>query len=501
MIIKSSVIVLSKKNATVSFTPTEDVVPVGIRVLSPNPLHVSDIKVGACSQCASVTHFMSDMLASMPLRLDRTHGALDVLVYLYNDGDNDVDAEVELEAVPAAEAAKSSSLPLGFFDSPSRAMFPLTNMTQEPIAPGEVRKLAASTQVSGKVTRVFFSAAVDSKAVFLSIGTKLWKGKLTEHDSRRPAPGSRWFETDVDVTPEGKLELVVRNDGASSISARDFVAVVEEVAPQGFGDVPGGALLGPEHALGMPGVEVFLSTSGEVPPEGTAVLEHKPEHPFQLTSLMISGELGPHVAVVEIKVGDSNQMIASDSIPGVLFVDEPEIPTSIFFDVATKEKPLRITLRNTSSAPLKLGVTIKGVDKIAAYLDKILGQSPAVKARRNAVLEISPTGAIPPGDMVTCEISSQGIFRTEAVILDRPHLFRVLDVRVGNVSQLNPFELAFGGSNLAGINGAVLHDLARVGVALRIDTAQAGQVITLVVKNEGPEPAQVSGRLVGTEIG
>lgn len=238
MILRGSATLRSKKSATVIILPPSDVVPVGLRVTLPRPaaprgyaamVHVLDVKVGKNSQGAGITHFMSDMLSDMVLRLDRTHGALNLAVYLFNDGD-DVDVEVELDAVPAESASELMAVPIGFFDFPGRHPMFNCQLTQDPISPGEVRTLAAWTQVSGFIRRVLFSRNV---LCDIKIRTSSQKGKPIkpiEHEVAQSS-GFRGVGTYARVDLTDKLVIEITNRGTLPISACDFAAVVEGVEP------------------------------------------------------------------------------------------------------------------------------------------------------------------------------------------------------------------------------------------------------------------------------
>ena len=228
----------SRKGATVVITPPLDVVPVRIRIPT-RPVDVLDIKIGKNSQGAGITHFMSDMLSDMPLRLDRTHGVLNLALALYNDSDDEVGVEVELEAVPASEAGARLAVPLGFFDSPSRDKKYPHEMTQDSFAPGETRTLLARTQAAGLVRRVLLSRNV---LCDVKIRTLARNGRTIAEHAYVPVTEFRGVGIEARLRVElayrredcaqDCLELEVTNRGTLPISARDFAAVVEDVEHQ-----------------------------------------------------------------------------------------------------------------------------------------------------------------------------------------------------------------------------------------------------------------------------
>lgn len=237
--------------------------------------------------------------------------------------------------------------------------------------------------------------------------------------------------------------------------------------------------------------KITLSTSGDVLPGEVVTLEHAPQQPFSACSFSIPRDLAPHVDVMGISVGGIEQMLADVPMPGVLF-QEKEDGRSCNLDVlpVTDERPLQVRLRlhDVGTGPRRLSVTVHGVDMLERYLDRIL--PPSSMKKRDVEISIFPVDVVAPGATAVSETMVQGIFRADALLIDRSHLFRVLDLRVGIVPMLKP----------PGVMASVLEELSRAGVALRIDTAQAGQVIRVEVRNEGKEPAPLTGRFVGVEI-
>ena len=252
--------------------------------------------------------------------------------------------------------------------------------------------------------------------------------------------------------------------------------------------------------------EIKLVTEAEVAPGAEAEISYGPDFPFGVRSFSIDTELAPHVEVLGIRVGDVEQMVG-DPVPGVLFAGLQDDWGRVSFDPVSAGSPLVVRLRNTSAEPRRLGITIVGIDRaelqrrLEKFLPFPLPLRPLSSKLVNKDLEIYPVDVVPPGVTVTSQIVTQEIFRADALLIDRPHLFRVLEVRVGVLPQFRTDDFEKRGViTQLGIPATVLRDLARAGVALRIDTAQVAQTISVEVKNVSNEPAPLSGRFAGVSV-
>jgi hypothetical protein len=260
--------------------------------------------------------------------------------------------------------------------------------------------------------------------------------------------------------------------------------------------------------------EVKLWTDSDVAPGAEGIVEYRPSEPFLMHSLLIHPELATDVKVLGFSIGGVAQMEASGPVPGEVFASSPggSNPPVFHFDPISSDRPLSVRLRNVGREPRRLGIVIKGIDSaerdrnLEKYLEKFLPLSLSSGPRfvkQGAVLEVFPVDVVLPGAKVWSKVVSKGIFRADSLFVDRPHMFKVLDVRVGVTSQLVRILKGFDSLGIdmePGIPATALKNLACAGFMLRFDTAQSGQAIGIEVMNVGNEPAPLSGRFAGVEL-
>lgn len=116
---------------------------------------------------------------------------------------------------------------------------------------------------------------------------------------------------------------------------------------------------------------------------------------------------------------------------------------------------------------------------------------------------------IAPGAVATTCLQPREWFRADYVLLERPHLFRVFDIRVGLMSQIDPWPIDADLNDGKGphadllpervqaVSGIMLFMLAAARVPLRIAICPAMSTIDLLVENASREPTLLAGKLVG----
>lgn len=128
------------------------------------------------------------------------------------------------------------------------------------------------------------------------------------------------------------------------------------------------------------------------------------------------------------------------------------------------------------STELAIGITILPIDS-SQRGSELMG------SKRNT-MDAKP---LKPGERRWIISQPQIVFRPTAVLMERPHLWMIHDVKIGRTSQLPTAD---------SVSGELLH-LADV----QWDTAQISQEICFNVENTSPEPAHFVAALGGFFIG